>query len=151
MQIEDCVGVGGSCGSGMKSVEGGLRGCGRQLWKWNDCRGRIEWVWEAAVCVGCSSGNGMNSAEGGLNGCIVEMYQMPKKIRDMRMRISVHEDPRKRMHMQISKDGDRECDADANIRARRSADANADPNIGNIIIIYHDFLPTPRRGSHSHV
>ena len=38
---------------------------------------------------------------------IVEMYRMPK-FRDprMRMRISVHEDPRKRMHMQISKDGD---------------------------------------------
>ena len=52
---------------------------------------------------------------------------------------SVHEDPWKRMHMQILKDGDP--------RMRISADAN----ICNIIIIYHDFLPTPRRGSHSHV
>ena len=44
-----------------------------------------------------------------------------------------------------------DANADANIRARRSADANADANICNIIIIYHDFLSTPRRGSHSHV
>ena len=43
-----------------------------------------------------------------------------------------------------------DANADANIRARRSADANADANICNIII-YHDFLPTPRRGSHSRV
>ena len=40
-----------------------------------------------------------------------------------------------------------DANADANIRATRSADAN----ICNIIIIYHDFLSTPRRGSHSHV
>ena len=44
-----------------------------------------------------------------------------------------------------------DANADANIRARRSSDANADANICNIIIIYLDFLPTPRRGSHSHV
>ena len=49
----------------------------------------------------------------------------------------------------ISRSAD--ADADANIRTRRSADANADANICNIIIIHHDFLPTPRRGSHSHV
>ena len=38
---------------------------------------------------------------------VLEMYRMPK-LQDprMRMRISVHEDPRKRMLMQISKDGD---------------------------------------------
>ena len=67
----------------------------------------------------------------------------------MHVRITVHENPRKRMHMQISKDGDPDANADANICARRSA--NADANLCNIIIIYHDFLPTPRRGSHSHV
>ena len=44
-----------------------------------------------------------------------------------------------------------DANADANVRARRSADANADANICNTIIIYHEFLPTPRRGSHSHV
>ena len=69
----------------------------------------------------------------------------------MHMPISVHEDPRKRMHMQIKGWRSADANADANIRARRYADANADANICNIIIIYHDFLPTPRRGSHSHV
>ena len=44
-----------------------------------------------------------------------------------------------------------DANADANIRARRSTYANADANICNIVIIYHDFLPTLRRGSHSHV
>ena len=37
--------------------------------------------------------------------CVLEIYLMPK-FRDPRMRMSVHEDPRKRMHIQISKDGD---------------------------------------------
>ena len=59
----------------------------------------------------------------------------------MHLRISVHEDPRKRMHMRISNDGDplMRANADANIRARRSADANADENIWNIDK-YHELL-----------
>ena len=66
----------------------------------------------------------------------------------MHMQISVHEEPRKRMHMQISKDEDPRMRISLQ---EGSADANTDANISNIIIIYHDFLPTPRRGSHSHV
>ena len=53
----------------------------------------------------------------------------------MHMRISVHEDPQKRMHMQISKDGDPQMQMQMRIHAIRSADANADVNICNIIII----------------
>ena len=71
------------------------------------------------------------------------MYRVPK-FRDPRMRmhvrISVHEDPRKRMHMENIK-GWRSADAnaDANIRARRSADAD----ICSIIIIYQSSIYTP--------
>ena len=56
-------------------------------------------------------------------------------------------------HANIKEWRSTDANADVNIRARRSADVNADTNIKfcNIIIIYHDFLPTPRRGSHSHV